>query len=141
MDPPRITRHPENKSVATGRKAVFVVEATGDDLKFQWQKDGECIRNEPWFHCSQTNTTSTLCIENASKDDKGRYKCVVENLVEMSGKASDEAELLVCELSLDVCRIAILPIDSFTCRLLLNGTKNGRTFHPVPPTQIPTECV
>ena len=137
-----ITGHPENTSVATGMDAVLTVEATGDELYFQWQKDGECIeKNNSRFYFHQTNTTSTLRIKDVSKDDKGRYKCVVKNLVEMSGKASDEAELLVCELSLEVCRIAILPIDSFTCRLLLNGTKNGRTFHPVPPTQIPTECV
>ena len=105
MDPPRITRHPENRSVATGRKAVFTVEATGDDLKFQWQKDGECIKNESWFHCGQTDTTSTLCIEHSSKDDKGRYRCVVKNVMEKNGKVSHEAELLVCELFLDACRM------------------------------------
>ena len=106
MDPPRITRHPENKSVATGRDAVFTVEATGDDLKFKWQKDGEYIdKNEPWIKCSQNDTASTLCIKHISKDDKGHYKCVVKNRVEKSGKASDEAELLVCELSFNACRM------------------------------------
>ena len=106
MDPPRITRKPENTAVATGADADFTVEATGDDLQFKWQKDGECIdKHEPWFHCSQTDTTSTLRIKHVSKDYKGHYKCVVKNPVESSGKVSNEAELFVCELSFDVCRM------------------------------------
>ena len=101
-----ITGHPENTSIATGMDAVLTVEATGDELYFQWQKDGECIdKKKSRFHFHHANTTSTLRIKDVSKDDKGRYKCVVKNLVEMGGKASDEAELLVCELSFDVCRI------------------------------------
>ena len=109
MDPPRITGHPENKLVATGMDAVFTVEATGDDLQFQWQKDGECIdKYEPWFHCSQTDTTSTLCIKRVLKNNKGHYKCVVKNQVAESGEVSHEAELFVCELAfiiIDVCRM------------------------------------
>ena len=108
MDPPRITRHPEKKLLVTGADAVFTVEATGDELQFKWQKDGECIdEHEPWFHCSQTDTTSTLCIKHVSKDNKGHYQCVVKNRVKMSGKVSNEAELLVCEFSFDVCRLAV----------------------------------
>ena len=108
MDPPRITGHPENKSVATGMDAVFTVEATGDDLQFQWQKDGECIdRHDPQFHCSQTNTTSTLCIKHVLKNDHGHYKCVVKNQVAESGEVSHEAELFVCELAFNMYRMLI----------------------------------
>ena len=106
MDPPRITGHPENKLVATGMDAVFTVEATGDDLQFQWQKDGECIdRHDPRFQCSQTDTTSTLCIKHVLKNDDGHYKCVVKNRVAERGEVSHEAELFVCELPFDVCRM------------------------------------
>ena len=149
MDPPRITRHPEKKLLVTGADAVFTVEATGDELQFKWQKDGECIdEHEPWFHCSQTDTTSTLCIKHVSKDNTGHYQCVVKNRVEMIGKVSNEAELLVCELSFDVFRMftchlqnifcTILALENFTCRLLLKpgmGPNDGGTYCPIPPTK------
>ena len=88
--------------------AVFTVEATGDDLQFQWQKDGECIdKYEPWFHCSQTDTTSTLCIKRVLKNNKGNYKCVVKNRAAESGDVSHEAELFVCELAFNMYRMLI----------------------------------
>ena len=118
MDPPSITRHPENKLVATGMDAVFTVEATGDDLQFQWQKDGECIdRHDPRFHCSQTDTTSTLCIKHVLKNDEGHYKCVVKNPVAERGEVSHEAELFVCELSFDVRRMLSV-IESFNIQVV-----------------------
>ena len=119
MDPPRVTRHPQNTLVATGADAVFTVEATGDDLEFKWQKDGECIdEHEPWFHCSQTDTTSTLCIKHALKDNKGDYKCVVKNPVENSGTVSNAAELFVRELSFDVCRMLTCSLRNVFCTIL-----------------------
>ena len=100
--PPKITRDPENQSVATGADTMFRVEATGDDLQFQWQKDGIDIdSSEPRLqtHCNSTGDVSTLHIQHTKKSDRGRYRCLVKNPVEKRGKFSQEAKLTVCKLS------------------------------------------
>ena len=38
VDSPKITQHPESKSVAAGASTNFTVEASGDDLRFQWKQ-------------------------------------------------------------------------------------------------------
>ena len=85
----------------TGTSAVFTVEATGDELQFQWQKDGKDIdRNESRLQHSQTDKTSILHIQRVEKIDKGHYTCLVKNPVEVNGKVSHVAELAVCEFSI-----------------------------------------
>ena len=98
VDPPNIAKNPKSQSVATGADATFRVEATGDELQFQWQKDGIDIeRNEPRFQCKSAGTVSTLYIKDTSKTDKGHYRCLVKNPVEKRGLPSNEASLLVCK--------------------------------------------
>ena len=98
-DPPKITKHPESQSVVTGALVAFTVEAMGDSLQFQWQKDGKDIdRDKSRLQCSQSDNISTLCIQHVEKSDQGHYKCLVTNAVEKNGKPSLEAELTVCEL-------------------------------------------
>ena len=100
VDPPNITRHPENKSVAAGVSTFFTVEATGDNLQFQWQKDGKEIdSNESRLQCNDTDNTSTLHMNAVEKSDKGHYKCLVKNPVEINGKTTCVAELTVGEFS------------------------------------------
>ena len=95
VDAPKITQPHESQSIAAGRSIAFTVKATGDDLRFQWQKDDQNIdENESRLQCSQTNSTSTLHIEHVKKSDQGLYKCLVKNQVE---ETSHEAELTVCE--------------------------------------------
>ena len=102
-DPPEITQHPKHQSVSPGADVAFSVEATGDDLQFQWQKDGKDIdRDESRLQYSQTDKSSTLQIRCVEKSDKGHYGCRVRNAVENSGKTSHTAELTVCEFFL-VC--------------------------------------
>ena len=92
VDPPEITQDPESQSIATGADASFRVEATGDELQFQWQKDERnIIDNESRF-------TSMLRIHHVQKSDKGHYRCLIKNPVEKNGKYSHEAELTVCKL-------------------------------------------
>ena len=89
---------PESQSVATGTDATFRVEATGDDLQFQWQKDERnIIANESRFKVNKTKDTSTLCIHCVHKSDKGHYRCLIKILVEKNGKHSHKAELAVCK--------------------------------------------
>ena len=101
VDPPEITQGPESQSVATGADTTFTVEATGDDIEFQWQKDERNITdNESRFNFSRSADTSTLCIQHTEKSDKGRYRCLVKNPVEKKGKPSKKAGLSVCKLVL-----------------------------------------
>ena len=98
VDIPKITKNPESQSVATGTDVIFRVEAVGDELEFQWQKDGIDIdSNESRLCCNRTSDSSTLCIQHAKKEDKGCYRCVVKNPGEISGKPSLEADLSVCK--------------------------------------------
>ena len=101
VDPPEITQDPESQSIATGTDATFRVEATGDNLQFQWQKDERNIPdNESQFKVSKTADTSTLCIQHSKKSDKGHYRCLIKNPVEKKGKPSKTADLSVCKLVL-----------------------------------------
>ena len=98
VDPPKITRHPENHSVVTGTPLAFTVEATGDDLQFLWRKDCKDIdKNESRLECSQTDNTGTLDIQHVKKSDQGHYKCLVKNPVKESETISDVARLTVRE--------------------------------------------
>ena len=68
----------------------------GNNLLFQWQKDGVDIdSNDSRFSSSQADSTSTLRIQCVQKIDEGNYKCIVKNPVEQSEVPSKEAELAV----------------------------------------------
>ena len=98
VDLPKLIQHLENQSVPTGADIVFRVEAVGDDLQFQWQKDGMDIEsNESRLRCNQTKNTSTLHIQHTKKSDMGHYRCIVRNPVNENGKSSNEAHLSVCK--------------------------------------------
>ena len=98
VDPPKITRDPENQSVATGADTMLRVEATGDDLQFQWQKDSIDIdSSEPQLQCNSVGNASTLHIKDTKKSDKGHYRCLIRNPVEKRGMLSMEANISVCK--------------------------------------------
>ena len=94
MYPPRITQHPKHRTAVTGTKVTFCVEAKGDDLKFQWQKDGMDLDDD---HIRGADP-KTLSIQSVQKSDKGCYRCLVKNAVD--SKLSSESELSVCKLHL-----------------------------------------
>ena len=94
VDPPKVTQHPKSQSVFTGAQATFKVEATGDDLTFQWQKDGSDVHNDSNY--SGTDT-STLMIQHVKKSDGGCYSCLVSNEAKKEGEVSDKAQLTVCD--------------------------------------------
>ena len=77
---------------------MFRVEAVGDDLQFQWQKNGRDIgSNGSQLRCNRTKNASTLHIQYTKKGDMGHYRCIVRNPIEKSGKPSKEAHLSVCK--------------------------------------------
>ena len=99
VDPPEVTQGPESQSVATGADITFKVEATGDEIVFQWQKnERSIIDNESRFNFTGSADTSMLCIQRTEKSDKGHYRCLVKNPVEKKGKPSKKASLSVCKL-------------------------------------------
>ena len=88
--PPKITQPPESKSVTTGAAITLTVKAFGDDLQFQWRKDGEDLHDGSKYR--DTNT-DTLHIKDVEKSDKGNYQCLVKN--DVGETLSNEAMLVV----------------------------------------------
>ena len=87
--PPKITRHPENQSAAFGINIEFSIEATGDNLQFQWQKDGSDLNSDGDKYWGVN--TDTLYIVATEGSDEGDYRCLVENDV---GKLFSDKALL-----------------------------------------------
>ena len=61
----------------------FIVEATGDNLMYQWQKDGDDIPGA---------NSDKYYIYDAMESDEGEYRCVVSNVAGMV--TSNAANLL-----------------------------------------------
>ena len=74
--PPRISQHPENQSVNIGVNIEFNIEATGDNLHFQWQKDGSDLSDGDKYRGVNTDTLHIVAAEGS---DEGDYRCLVEN--------------------------------------------------------------
>ena len=90
VNPSKITWHLENQSVAIGVNVEFSIQASGDNLHFQWQKNGNDLVNSGKYHGVHTNT---LHIVAAECGDKGDYRCLVKSVVDE--KFSNEAHLTV----------------------------------------------
>ena len=89
VDPPKITKHPGSKSVATGASTTVNVEVSGDDLQFQWKKDDKDLHDGSKYQGTKTHTLHIKDVE------KGNYQCLVKNDV---GELSEEADLAVSKL-------------------------------------------
>ena len=94
VDPPKITRHPESKSVATGADTTMSVRATGDNLHYQWQKDNVDLSDDGRHRDTDTDTLHIVKVEKG--DSKARYRCSVKN--EIGEEFSEEAVLTVSKL-------------------------------------------
>jgi len=98
VDTPKITRHPESKSVATGKDTTMILQATGDNLHYQWQKDGIDLSDDDRHHGTDTNTLHIVKVEK--RDSKPRYRCSVKNEIEEN--FSKEAVLKVGRLVINI---------------------------------------
>ena len=67
VDPPKITQHPESKSVATGADTTMSVGATGDNLLYQWQKDGINLSDDDRHHDTDTDTLHIVKVEKGQQ--------------------------------------------------------------------------
>ena len=94
VEPPKIIQQPNSRSVPTGAQTTFTVEATGDDLTFQWQKNGSDVHNDSNYSGTDTNT---LSIRYVTKSDGGCYRCLVKNELKKDGILSEKAQLSACK--------------------------------------------
>ena len=90
---PAITLQPKSLSVAVGQDASFTIEATGYDLRYQWQ-----VRTENGFADCPDGQTDTLTLKARKlTDDASVYRCVVRSGFGTE-LTSDEATLSVLAL-------------------------------------------
>ena len=107
VDPPKVTHHPKSQFVQTGAEVTFKIEAIGDDLTFQWQKDGSDVHNDSNHSGTDTNT---LRIRHVKKSDGGCYRCLVMNEIKKDGILSQEAQLSVCKFKSIYCVDAVMKL-------------------------------
>ena len=89
--------------MATGASTTLTVEASGDDLQFQWRKNGKDLHDGSKYHGTKTHT---LHIKDVEKSDKGNYQCLVKNDV---GELSEEVDLAVSKLVIKL--ILLIPLS------------------------------
>jgi hypothetical protein len=69
-NPPVITQDPVGENAPVGGTVVLRAQATGDNLTYQWLKNGQAIDGE---------TGPTLTLENLQQGDAARYTVAISN--------------------------------------------------------------
>lgn len=87
---PSVEVQPSAQSITAGEDATFSVEADGDDLTFQWLKNGEELEDESGL---EGVSSATLVVKAVDDDDAGAYRVVIAN--EKGVILSDGASLKV----------------------------------------------
>ena len=77
VSPANITTHPSDQTVAQSGTTNFSVIASGDELTYQWQKNGTNISENVSKY--EGVSMAVLIINDAKVDDTGTYKCIVFN--------------------------------------------------------------
>ncbi len=80
----RIESHPESRQIKEGESVTFTIEASGKDVTYEWQKNGEKLIGQ---------SDPILTIENLKKANEGLYRCVVRG--QCGEVISEEAQLTV----------------------------------------------
>ncbi len=78
VDAPMITKQPLNVIVDKGEAAVFKLEATGTNLKYQWWYK---TPTSEWFKCNAGtgDTTNTYTLADPTNQSGYSYRCIVTN--------------------------------------------------------------
>ncbi len=79
-----ITTQPQNQTACTNGTATFTVVATGDNLSYQWRKDGNDISGE---------ISASLTLNSVTSADEGSYTCIVSSAC--GSDTSDVATLMI----------------------------------------------
>jgi len=127
FDPPSLTTQPKDATVLAGAPVWFSATASGQQLSYQWQKDGVNIPGA---------TSATLNLARTTKADAGKYRAVISN---PGGSVnSAEATLAVQDVpqagTLKNGLIAYLPFDTD----LTDKSGNNRNGSAVGSPQITT---
>lgn len=70
LEPPQITAQPQAIQVELGAPAMLEMEAAGDELTFQWEKDGTALPGQ---------NEKRLSLSSARLEDAGQYRVSVSN--------------------------------------------------------------
>ncbi len=60
----------DDLSLCLGESVIFTINAEGEDLQYQWRRNGQNL---------QGKTTNVLTIEDIKSGDAGTYDCIVRN--------------------------------------------------------------
>lgn len=106
IDPPSLTKQPLGGTRVAGGWIAFDVAATGQQLAYQWQKNGEDISGA---------TAATLTIDPVSAGSAGAYRCTITN--PGGSVTSQEATLTVVQAPQDATSLktglgAYLPFEN-----------------------------
>ena len=85
---PVISTNPEDATVVLGKNATFTVEATGENLRYQWQYQRA---GQTTWHNWSGKTSATLTFRGTETNNAYRYRCVVTN---EGGSTTSEAATL-----------------------------------------------
>ena len=105
-DPTEITSEPTEKTVCESESASLSISATGDNLSYQWRKNGTEVSGA---------TSTSLSFPNVTPGDRGMYSCIVTG-----GCGIDTSDAV----ALYVKDTAILLYEDF------EGVTNGDTIPP-----------
>ena len=72
----------------------MTIQATGDNLHYQWKRDGSNLSDDDRHHGTGTDTLHIVKVKKS--DSKARYRCSVKN--EIGEEFSREAVLTVRKL-------------------------------------------
>ena len=84
--------------VVPGQDAVFSVNASGDGLTYQWQRESVNLTDSVQYSGSNT---SSLTVLSVAEDDEGDYTCVV-TASDGNSTTTDVAQLAVRECCVEV---------------------------------------
>ena len=89
---PALIMQPESQKVVKGENVTFSVDISTTNIAiYHWQKDNKFIADRSGRY--QGITSPVLIITNAQEEDKGQYRCVVDEFL-----VSNNAELIIGRL-------------------------------------------
>ena len=90
---PKIIEHPKDQSVASGKDVTLEVEATGDSIQFQWQRNRKPLTDGDSYYDTNKNILHIVKVVETA-----RYRCHVNNKEDVEGEFSKEVTLTVRKL-------------------------------------------
>ncbi len=124
---PNIIQNPFPQSVCAGQSVKFNIVATGDNLTYQWYKNGVKLSN---VNNISGVTTASLSIASTSASDNGDYTCTVNGVCPPPA-TSQPATLTVSVCTaisladMNISKIAVYPIPSNESVTLEINDKTG----------------